>query len=50
MHTIGKCQQPPELLKENGLTKWPQKVDSWSIGLLVRENLNKYFFGLVANL
>ena len=32
---IGKCHQPPEFLTDKGLTQWPQKVDSWSIGLLV---------------
>jgi hypothetical protein len=36
---IGKSHQPPELLGDTGLTQWPQKVDSWSIGLLVRRNL-----------
>jgi hypothetical protein len=36
---IGKSHQPPELLGDKGLTQWPQKVDSWSIGLLVRRNL-----------
>ena len=32
---IGKCQRPPELLGEENLTRWPQKVDSWSMGLFV---------------
>ncbi len=32
---LNKPERPPELLTGNGSTLWPQKVDSWSMAVLV---------------